>query len=113
MNEEITSLSKEILTKEFKTSVSGYNKKDVDEFLDKILDFFEKLSKNVVDNEKYIDELTKNNLDLKMVIENLQQKNNVASLVSTPGNTKVNEIEKRLNVLSNQIEDIKRELTTI
>ncbi|MFV0246988.1 MAG: DivIVA domain-containing protein [Mycoplasmatales bacterium] len=69
-------LINEILEKDFKSSVSGYNKEQVDEFLDFIIDSLENIeakNKNLVLDKE---ELEKENMKLKVKILDLEESNN-------------------------------------
>ncbi len=70
-----------LLYTQFKSQLKGYNKEEVDSFLDQIVDELENFQKkyDLLLNEKKI--LEKNNFDLKMKILNYQekQKNNAVN----------------------------------
>lgn len=48
---------KDILEKEFKTSIRGYNQEEVDEFLDIIIQDYDKFQKKIDQLEREIDQL--------------------------------------------------------
>ncbi|QDI90047.1 cell division regulator GpsB [Salicibibacter halophilus] len=51
--------AKEILEKEFKTSMKGYNKEEVDQFLDTIIQDYERFREQVEKLEKEVGQLRK------------------------------------------------------
>ncbi|QQK79994.1 cell division regulator GpsB [Salicibibacter cibi] len=51
--------AKEILEKEFKTSMKGYNKEEVDQFLDTVIQDYERFREQVDKLEKEVEQLRK------------------------------------------------------
>ncbi len=72
-----------ILHKEFKNKIKGYDKDDVDTFLDEIITELEKVEKkfSLLSEEKAI--LEKNNFELKMKLLDLEEKNNASTFDTT------------------------------
>ena len=65
MNQKLT--ENDILEKEFKKSkIGGYNKEEVDLFLDEILDDYEFFTKTIVELKKANEILRKENFDIKV-----------------------------------------------
>lgn len=69
LNEKIT----EVFEKEFKNSFLGYNKKEVDTFLDEIASTLEIVGKNLNNQKNTNDEILKENLGLKASIIKLEK----------------------------------------
>ncbi|WP_042423896.1 cell division regulator GpsB [Geomicrobium sp. JCM 19039] len=51
--------AKKILDKDFKTSMKGYNKEEVDQFLDHIIQDYELFQEHIIKLEKEVDQLRK------------------------------------------------------
>ncbi len=94
----------EIYEKKFKSAPFGYNKNDVDEFLDEIADFLEKISKSLENTDIQREDVVKENIVLKAQIIKLEEK-----LKEQIINKKVvdKNLEKKLNKMTKEIEDIR------
>ncbi len=101
--EEILAKNNEIVTKEFKSTLNGYSKKEVDAYLDEIVEFNEHVISRLESNEKEDD---------AVIRENLKLKNQVVKL-----DKQVAEVEKSKNfdmiMLKQQLADMQRELQQI
>lgn len=64
-NQEIKHSAKEILNKDFKTSMRGYNPDEVDKFLDSIIQDYELYQKKVEQLEQEVQQLRKENKKLQ------------------------------------------------
>ncbi len=94
----------EIYEKDFKNSLFGYNKNDVDEFLDEIAEFLEKTSKTLESTDYQREETVKENIVLKARIIKLEEK-----LKEEFKNKKVvdKELEDKLDQMTREIENIR------
>lgn len=106
MQTEIEKMVEQIITKEFSTSVFGYNKKKVDLFLDEIIDGLEEIKVVVEENNNYLEEATKSKLELKTLVLKLQKKIKVLEK-----NHDLDElvIEKKIRELENGLQEIKKD----
>ncbi len=88
-----------ILNEEFKSSLFGYKKEEVDEFLDLIITEIEKLDKehSLMLDEKKI--LEKNNFELKMKVLELEEVNKKF----TANNSNLTHATKQVNLVSEQL----------
>ena len=68
----ITLTPQDILNKEFKIDVRGFNLKEVDQFLDVIIGDYEEFQKIIKENEKEKEELLEQITSLKQEIRNLK-----------------------------------------
>lgn len=93
-----------IYEKEFKNSLMGYSKNQVDEFLDEIAEFLEGTSKTLKDSEEQREDMIKENIVLKAQVIKLEEK-----LKSEITNKRLadREIEKKLGEMSKEIEHMK------
>jgi DivIVA domain-containing protein len=66
LSNKVKLTAKDILEKEFKTSMRGYNQEEVDQFLDLVIKDYETF-------HQAIEELQKENLRLKMKLEKLSK----------------------------------------
>ena len=83
--------AKEILEKEFKTGMRGYNQDEVDHFLDEIIQDYERFSKR-------IEQLEKDNKRLQSELEEMPRK----QAAPAPGTTNF-DILRRLSHLENHV----------
>jgi DivIVA domain-containing protein len=91
ISDKLKLTAKEILEKEFKTSLRGYNQEEVDKFLDMIIKDYETFHQE-------IEELQKENLRLKKQLEDAYKKQN-----QTQVNTTNFDILKRLSNLEKHV----------
>ncbi len=101
--EEIIEKNKEIVGKEFKSTLNGYKKNDVDIFLDELVEFNEHIISRLEANEKEGDEMVRENLKLKNQVVKLDQQ--------------ISEVEKSKNldmlVLKQQLSDMQFEISKL
>lgn len=91
-NQTIQLTGKEILEKDFKTAMRGYNQEEVDMFLDKIIQDYNAF-------QKQIDMIQKENEQLKKEMNELRMKT-----PKTQGNHQVNyDVLKRLSNLEKEV----------
>ncbi|WP_368504399.1 cell division regulator GpsB [Alkalihalophilus sp. As8PL] len=79
-NPEIRLSAKDILDKEFKTSMRGYNPDEVDKFLDSIIQDYEAYQKRVAQLEKENQKLRQ---EMKQLSERPQRQTSTANAGST------------------------------
>lgn len=96
----ITLTPKDILNKEFKVDVRGFNLKEVDQFLDVIIgdyeEFYKIIKENEREKEKLLDEIT----NLKQEVRNLKTNIEIAKSGSTERKEVTNvDIMRRLSQL--------------
>ena len=90
----------DILNKEFKIDVRGFNLKEVDQFLDVIIGDYEEFYKIIKENEKEKEELLEEIMNLKQEIRNLKTNIEIAKSGSTERREVTNiDIMKRLSQL--------------
>lgn len=94
LSDKVKLTAKEILEKDFKTALKGYNKDEVDQFLDLVIKDYETFHQE-------IERLQQENLRLKKQNEEGQRKGAVASSVGV-GNTNY-DILKRLSNLEKHV----------
>ncbi|NSL52665.1 cell division regulator GpsB [Calidifontibacillus erzurumensis] len=96
LSDKVKLTAKEILEKDFKTSIKGYNKDEVDQFLDLIIKDYETFHQE-------IEKLQQENLRLRKQLENIQNKGMEpgATNIGT-GNTNY-DILKRLSNLEKHV----------
>lgn len=103
MKKDINKLIDKIFEKKFKKSLLGYDKDGVDVFLNEIIEFLENLIKLIDENNSYIDQTTKTNLELQLTITKLkkelkeQKKNDTLNELIV--DRQIQDLEKRLNEL--------------
>ena len=88
---EIKFTAKEILEKDFKTGMRGYNQDEVDHFLDEIIQDYEAFSKK-------IEQLTNENRRLRTELEEMPRR----QATPAPGTTNF-DILRRLSHLENHV----------
>ncbi|WP_243290010.1 cell division regulator GpsB [Bacillus sp. FJAT-47783] len=91
ISDKIRLTAKEILEKEFKTSMRGYKQEDVDKYLDTIIKDYEAF-------HQIIEELQQENLRLKKQLEDVQKKQ-----INPQANTTNFDILKRLSHLEKHV----------
>lgn len=106
MNKEIKEIITSIVEKNFSTSIKGYKKNEVDEFLDEIIEFLENINTLVEENNNYIDQTTKSNLELKTLITKLQKKVKEMEKDHTLDELV---IEKKIKTLEKNLQELKKE----
>ena len=90
----------DILNKDFKIDVRGFNLKEVDQFLDVIIGDYEEFYKIIKENEKEKEELLDQITNLKQEIRNLKTNIEIAKSGSTERKEVTNiDIMKRLSQL--------------
>ncbi len=90
----------DILDKEFKVDVRGFNLKEVDQFLDVIIGDYEEFYKILKENEREKEELQEEIMNLKQEIRNLKTNIEIAKSGSTERKEVTNlDIMKRLSQL--------------
>ena len=72
--ENINFTPKDILQKEFKQKMRGYDSTDVDSFLDDIIKDYESFQKNISEKDQQIDQLNSENRQLKSKIIELNNR---------------------------------------
>ena len=72
--ENINFTPKDILQKEFKQKMTGYDSTDVDSFLDDIIKDYESFQKNISEKDQQIDQLNSENRQLKSKIIELNNR---------------------------------------
>ncbi|WP_458412871.1 cell division regulator GpsB [Schinkia sp. CFF1] len=89
--------AKEILEKDFKSGIKGYNKDEVDQYLDLIIKDYETF-------QQEIESLQQENLRLKKQLEEVQRKGSAAPAASSVGTGNTNyDILKRLSNLEKHV----------
>jgi len=103
MNQKLT--ENDILEKEFKKSkIGGYNKEEVDLFLDEILDDYEFFTKTIVELKKANEILRKENFDIKVKV----LKTDRTQMINDEElKAEKNPIEEKLLQLQREIEELK------
>ncbi len=94
----------EIYEKDFKNSPFGYNKNEVDEFLDEVAEFLERISKTLESTDVQREDVIKENIVLKAQIIKLEEK-----LKEQIRNKKVVDkgLEEKLDQMTKEIENIR------
>ena len=103
MNQKLT--EKDILEKEFKKSkIGGYNKEEVDIFLDEILDDYEYFAKTIIELKNANEILRKENFDIKVKVLKTDR-----TMVMDDEELKVdkNPLEEKITSLEKEIEELK------
>ena len=97
-NDRLYLTPQEILEKEFKIDARGYRPQEVDKFLDMVIRDYTEYSNIVKKLEKYIKDLTDDNIKLKGEIRRLQE---VASTNSDTPSRSINNVDllKRISQL--------------
>lgn len=95
----------EIFDKEFKNSLKGYNKKEVDIYLDDICETLENISKDLKQQQQDNDNILKENLALKSEIikmeKKLREQNKNREVDELVLESKLNKMEEQLKILRN------------
>lgn len=112
MNKDIDNMINKIVDKDFKNSIRGYQKKEVDDFLNEIIDFLDELNKVMEANEKYNDEATREILELKTSNNRMEEKLrelNATSKVEVTNPIDVEELamEKKIDILQKKLDELK------
>lgn len=93
----VTLTPQDILEKEFKIDTRGYRLKEVDQFLDIIINDYEELFKIIRENEKEKEDLLSEIMSLKQEIRNLKIKVEIANSGEEKESATVNlDVMKRL-----------------
>ena len=79
---------KDILEKEFKIDTRGYRLKEVDQYLDLIIGYYEEFFKIIKEYDKEKEELLDEIMNLKQEIRNLKTSIEIAKESDTDDNTK-------------------------
>lgn len=97
LSDKVKLTAKEILEKDFKSGLKGYNKDEVDQFLDLIIKDYETFHQE-------IESLQQENLRLKKQLEENQRKGAPATATSSMGSGNTNyDILKRLSNLEKHV----------
>ena len=105
---KITLMPQDILEKEFKIDTRGYRLKEVDQFLDTIINDYEQFLNIINDLEKEKTDLLSEIMNLKQELRNSKLSMEVARNSDTGEITNV-DIIKRLSQLEKLVYDIKNE----
>lgn len=101
--EEVEQKVEEVLEKDFKGALNGYSRKEVDIFLDGLVEFYEHIINRLIESEKEEDTVIRENLRLKNHVIKLEQQ--------------VNEIKKSQEfdkiILKQKINDMTQELSRL
>ncbi|TSB47007.1 cell division regulator GpsB [Alkalicoccobacillus porphyridii] len=96
-NQEIKHSAKEILNKDFKTGMRGYNQDEVDKFLDSIIQDYELF-------QKKIEQLEQENQQLRKENKKLQDRPSRQAQPAAPSNNNTNyDILQRLSNLEKKV----------
>ncbi|MFV8829953.1 cell division regulator GpsB [Alkalihalobacterium sp. APHAB7] len=93
---QIRFTAKDILEKEFKTSIKGYNQDDVDKFLDAIIQDYEKFHETV-------ERLEQENQQLRREVKRAQEQKPKAPTATSPVGSTNYDILQRLSNLEKEV----------
>ena len=106
---KITFTPQDILEKEFKIDTRGYRLKEVDQFLDTIINDYEQFLNIINDLEKEKADLLSEIMNLKQELRNSKLSMEVARTNTDSGEVTNVDIIKRLSQLEKMVYDIKKE----